>query len=457
MHSSRFEPVGFGVGSLLNDRYELVRKIGAGGMSVVYEAMDRALNNDRIAVKIFSPSLVSDSQMVERFHNEVLIMRKLSHPNIVRTFEFAQMGRGGFLMTMEYVNGVNLEQLLNGSALRERPSFGETVRILLEVCRAMSYAHKLGVIHRDLKPANILLSEQGEVKIADFGLARARAFTDKALTQVGECVGTPYYMAPEQIQEQEIDARADIYSIGIIGFELVTGAPPFQDSSWFELASKIIKEPMPEFPKRLRPPAWYRQFVLKASAKSPKDRFQSIEEVIVELEKHVSSESTFALDVPATNPKTRAAAILSQRTGKRKSFGFPGINLMPLVFLLSVGCLVMLILSVLTDRAGSSISEGVNRGMSVLDKVSETAKDLRTVVNEVVKHQDVIRQTMQAAREGEAVIIQRKADEAKAAAATPPKQDADTKTVPDATAKEKRESKPAEPSPAPAAETKPAQ
>lgn len=426
MQSSRFEPVGFGVGSLLNDRYELVRKIGAGGMSVVYEAMDRALNNDRIAVKIFSPSLVSDAQMVERFHNEVLIMRKLSHPNIVRTFEFAQMGRGGFLMTMEYVHGVNLEQLLNGSALRERPTFGETVRILLEVCRAMSYAHKLDVIHRDLKPANILISEQGEVKIADFGLARARSFTNKALTQAGECVGTPYYMAPEQIQEQDIDSRADIYSIGIIAFELVTGAPPFQDSSWFELASKIIKEPMPEFPKRLRPPAWYRQLVLKASAKNPKDRFQTIDEIITLLDSHVSSESTYALDVPAGNPKTRAAAILSQRR-QRRGFGFPSFNMMPLVFILSIGCLAMLILSVLTDKAGSSISEGVNRGMTVLDKVSETARDLRTVVTEVVKHQDIIRETMQSVRENEAAQ-QRKVDEAKAAAAAAQKGGREPKT-----------------------------
>lgn len=413
MQFSRFEPLGFGVGSLLADRYELVRKIGAGGMSVVYEAMDRALNNDRIAVKIFSPTVATEQQMIERFHNEVLIMRKLSHPNIVRTFEFAQLGRSGFIMTMEYVHGVNLEQLLNGSALRERPSFAETVRILLEVCKGIAHAHKQGVIHRDLKPANILLSDRGEVKVADFGLARALAFADKNITQAGECVGTPYYMAPEQIQEQVVDLRADIFSLGVIAFEMVTGAPPFQDTSWFELASKIIKQPLPEFPKRLRPPPWFRQFVLRASAKVPADRFQTVDEMIAVLEQHVGTESTIALDTQADR-KSRALANVTARR-KRAGHGMPHFNMMPLVFLLSLACLFVLVLSVLTDRAGNTISEHVQKGMTVVDKVSSAARDLKTVVTEVMKHQDEIRDTMKRAQ-GELAELEemkRKADKEK--------------------------------------------
>lgn len=386
MQQSRFEPMGLGVGTLLNNRYELLRKLGSGGMSVVFEASDKALSNEMVALKVFSPSLLADRALVDRFHNEVIITRKLTHPNIVRTFEFGQMEKGGYFMTMEYVRGVTLDQIIQQNALQERPSFAEVVRILLEICKGMAYAHSLGVVHRDLKPANILLSDTGQVKIADFGLARALLISDKQITQAGECVGTPFYMAPEQIQEQGADHRADIYSIGIIAYEMVTGNPPFQDDSWFQLASKIIRDPLPDFPKKIRPPAWFREFIAISASKNPADRFPNVDAMIQLLEQHCNTTSTYAIDTYRGTGAQKAQAIkeisaADPRFVTRKN---PvGIHFRPktgwaiFIMSLSVAVLGVLILVIYTERAASKVKQE-------LDQRGVTADSAVKVVDGVV-------------------------------------------------------------------------
>lgn len=278
MSNNRFEPLGLGVGTIINSRYDVVRKLGAGGMSAVYQVVDRALNNDLIALKLFEPRLTGDEVLLERFRNEVLITRKLTHPNIVRTYDFGEAQGRYYFMTMEHVHGVTLEKLIHAQSTGTL-SVLEGFKVLSEVLKGMSYAHSMGVIHRDLKPANVLISETGEVKITDFGLARTLEITNR-FTQAGECVGTPYYMAPEQIQEKNIDVRSDLYSVGIMAYELITGQVPFSDKSWFNLASKIVKEPLPPVVvKKGKVPVWLQEFIDKATAKNKEDRFSSADEM----------------------------------------------------------------------------------------------------------------------------------------------------------------------------------
>ncbi len=279
MAENRFEPLGLGAGTLINGRYDVTRKLGAGGMSAVFQVVDRALSNDVIALKLFEPRLTDDKTLLDRFRNEVLITRKLTHPNIVRTYDFGEAEKRYYFMTMEYIRGVTLEKLIE-SQLQGGLSFNEALKILSEILKGVAAAHKMGVIHRDLKPANVLISESGEVKITDFGLARTFEITQR-FTQAGECVGTPYYMAPEQIQEQETDERVDLYAIGIIAYELVTGEVPFAEKSWFNLANKIIKEPLPDLAEKVRKiPEWYTEFVKKATAKEKENRFRSADEML---------------------------------------------------------------------------------------------------------------------------------------------------------------------------------
>ncbi|MCB0360337.1 MAG: serine/threonine protein kinase, partial [Bdellovibrionales bacterium] len=275
---NHFEPLGLGAGSFIAGRYDVVTRLGAGGMSAVFKVVDRKLNNDTIALKLFEPKLLSDASQLERFRQEVLITRKLTHPNIVRTHDFGEAPESHYyFMTMEYVPGVGLDKLIHS---HEPPTFVESMRIFCEVLKGVAYAHEMGVIHRDLKPANILVGENNEVKIADFGLAKSLEM-NKQFTQAGECVGTPFYMAPEQIQEQELDERTDVYALGIIAYELVMGKVPFDKESWFDLASQIIKEPLQDFAtKKNRVPFWFQEFVKRATAKRKEERFRSVQEML---------------------------------------------------------------------------------------------------------------------------------------------------------------------------------
>lgn len=429
MQQSRFEPMGLGVGTLLNNRYELLRKLGSGGMSVVFEASDKALNNERVALKVFAPSLLSDRALVDRFHNEVIITRKLTHPSIVRTFEFGQMEKGGYFMTMEYVRGVTLDQIIQQNALQERPSFAEVVRILLEICKGMAHAHSLGVVHRDLKPANILLSETGQVKIADFGLARALLIVDKQITQAGECVGTPFYMAPEQIQEQGADHRADIYSIGIIAYEMVTGNPPFQDDSWFQLASKIIRDPLPDFPKKIRPPAWFREFVAVAAAKTPDERFPDVDSMVRLLEQHCNTTSTYAIDTYRGTDvhKTRAIKEISaadprfaNRGGGPIGFQFrPRRGWAIFIMSLSVAVLGILLLVIYTERAASKVRQEMDeRGVNA-DSAAKVVDGVVTLLKFSVENHKEIQKVAEQKKE-EQIIHQVLSDTPENSEITPP-------------------------------------
>ncbi|MEO6052713.1 MAG: serine/threonine-protein kinase, partial [Chthoniobacterales bacterium] len=202
---------------------EILELLGRGGMGAVYKARQKHLDRF-IALKILPPSSAHDPAFAERFTREAQALARLSHPNIVAVHDFGQTS-GFFYFLMEYVDGLNLRQLMDTQKIDSK----EALAIVPQICDALEYAHAKGIVHRDIKPENILLGKGGNVKIADFGLAKIITpdLNDLSLTRAGEVMGTVHYMAPEQIEHpQEVDHRADIYSLGVVFYQMLTGELP---------------------------------------------------------------------------------------------------------------------------------------------------------------------------------------------------------------------------------------
>ncbi|MCB0343837.1 MAG: serine/threonine protein kinase [Bdellovibrionales bacterium] len=377
----QYEPLGIGVGTLLCGRYDIVRKIGSGGMSAVYEAIDRKLENTRIAVKLLNPQVTSDNTVKERFRNEILITRKLTHPNIVRTFDFGESETGHQFITMEFINGTSLDRLLhNGRPL----PISDVTRILYDVIKAVSYAHSNDVLHRDIKPGNILLTKDGVVKLTDFGLARSEDF-EKRFTQTGECVGTPYYMSPEQIQGKAIDHRADLFACGIIAFEMSTGRVPFAEESWYNLATKIIKEPLPALGgKQNQVEPWFESFVRKATEKHADERFTSAEEMLGVLKDHVSVDEPLSEVFSTAAPTIRQPHIDSMYN--RGLTGPSFYKMAPYLFAGGIITMVVLVALAMTERQAGNVAENLDKGTRTISEFVDTLHQLKEAV--VFTHQN---------------------------------------------------------------------
>jgi eukaryotic-like serine/threonine-protein kinase len=258
---------------VLSANYELDREIGRGGMGIVYKARDRRLKRS-IAVKLLPPELAFRSEIRTRFLREAETAAQLSHPNIVPIYAVDE--RDGLVyFVMAYVEGENLGARLHREG---RLSFDETRRVLLEVARALAYAHERGVVHRDIKPDNILIDRDGRVMVTDFGIARAVSEgADSRLTATGMAIGTPAYMSPEQsMGEREIDGRSDLYSLGVVGYQMLTGEPPFQAGSTPALLVKHLSErPAPVAELCPDVPSDLDRAVMIMLEKEPDDRFSS--------------------------------------------------------------------------------------------------------------------------------------------------------------------------------------
>ena len=285
-------------GSVIAGRYEVVKRIGAGGMGMVFQAIDHELNDAVVALKLLLPHLASDEQIFKRFLNEVLVARSLSHPNIVRLHDIGKVEGSYYYISMELVDGYSLKERITvedevantaSTQFSFKPlTFDEALQILFDISSGVSYAHTKGVLHRDLKPGNVLISKKGEVKLADFGTARIMGM-DTSLTQTGQVIGTPDYMSPEQIRGEALDSACDIYSLGLIGYELVTGCRPYVADSAVAIAFKHLSEPLPPFGEKLKHiPGWYRALIEKATAKDRKQRFQNGKEFLADLQKNLT-------------------------------------------------------------------------------------------------------------------------------------------------------------------------
>lgn len=337
----------FKIGNTIGRRYEILDHIGFGAMGLVLKVADQALENDQLAVKILYPHLMADETLFARFMNEVLVARRLTHPNIVRTHDIGRDERGYYYISMEYVNGRNLEKLIYDE--HNPLAFNEVVRILCEIAKGVAFAHDEGIVHRDLKPQNVMITADGKVKVADFGLAEA-LWMKKNLTKTGESVGTPSYMAPEQIQGEQADHRADIYAFGIMAYEMVVRKRPFDDENWFKMAALHIMQPLPQFvTEESNIPAWYEGLVHRCAAKQPADRPQSMHEVVQQLEAALHGHTGQPLDFQpqvTVSPQQIEAAV--DRATSRRAWAF-GASMVAVLILL--GWFVYILLPVSVKRS----------------------------------------------------------------------------------------------------------
>ncbi len=258
-------------------KYRLVARLGRGGMAEVYKAYQPGLDR-YIGIKVLHAHLVDDQDFIGRFEREALAIGKLRHPNIVQAVDFDRDGETYF-MAMEFIDGPTLKDELKARKATNQPlTLQEISRVFTALCSAIDYAHSRGMVHRDIKPANVMINEEGQVVLTDFGIARIVGATQ--YTQTGALSGTPAYMSPEQGQGDRGDERSDIYSLGVMLYEMVTGMVPYDADTPFAVIMKHISEPLP-LPSKMNPnlPETVERIVLKAMSKSPDDRYQTAGEM----------------------------------------------------------------------------------------------------------------------------------------------------------------------------------
>ena len=260
-------------GQKISDRYQIIKSIGEGGMANVYLAYDTILDRN-VAVKVLRGDLSNDEKFVRRFQREALAASSLSHPNIVEVYDVGE-DNGEYYIVMEYVEGKHLKNLLKK---RGKLTLSEAVDIMLQITDGMAAAHDSYIIHRDIKPQNIMILENGLVKITDFGIAMAMNATQ--LTQTNSVMGSVHYLPPEQASGQGSTLQSDIYSMGIVMYELLTGELPFKGDNAVEIALKHLKEPIPDIREKLpNVPNSIYNIIKKATAKNPKNRYNDAREM----------------------------------------------------------------------------------------------------------------------------------------------------------------------------------
>ena len=294
-------------GAIFADRYLVIEDLGKGGMGKVYKVLDREIN-EKVALKLIKREISADRQTIERFQNEIKITRRITHKNVCRMYH---LGRENdtFYITMEFIRGENLKKIIR---MTKELSLEATLNIARQICDGLIEAHRLGIVHRDLKPQNIMIDEEGDVRIMDFGIASS--IETKGATLPGMMIGTPEYMSPEQIDGGEVDARSDLYSLGIIIYELLTGKTPFSGETPWSVAAKHKSE-APNDPRELNPaiPEAMSRVILKCLEKQKESRYQSAEELLTDLlnieEKHTRAETRLK-----TKQATKAKVTAARRT-----------------------------------------------------------------------------------------------------------------------------------------------
>ena len=293
---------------VFNDRYEVQRRIARGGMADVYLARDLLLDRP-VALKVLFSEFATDPSFVERFRREAQSAANLSHPNIVNVYDSGE-ANGTYFIVMEYVEGRSLAQIIRDEGAL---SPDRAADIATDIASALGFAHRNGVIHRDVKPGNVLISPIGQVKVTDFGIARAVS-TQENLTQTGTVMGTATYFSPEQARGESVDPRSDVYSLGVVLYEMIAGQPPFSGDNPVSVAYKHVQESPPSLRERNpRLPAPLEAITLKALAKNPANRYASADDLAADLRRFrdgrdVLAEPLLAPPAEATTAVRRTAA-----------------------------------------------------------------------------------------------------------------------------------------------------
>jgi len=290
----------------LQKEYEVLDELGRGGMAIVFKAKETELDRE-VAIKVLPFSLAFDKEFVERFQREARTSAKLEHPNIIPIYRVGKSGRVIYFV-MKFLRGKPLSSVLAARGAGLPPA--EIRRVLADVCRALAYAHKSGIVHRDIKPDNIMFDEHGHAVVTDFGIAKAAS--GGKLTGTGMSIGTPHYMSPEQAKAQALDGRSDIYSLGVVAYQCLTGGVPFDGEDSFSIGYKHIMEEIPTPPLENPEKRQLFEIVKKMMAKLPEQRFQNADELIGVLESGRSV--SFTTDATMALPAMTGARLSSSPT-----------------------------------------------------------------------------------------------------------------------------------------------
>ena len=294
-------------GTVFAGRYQVIEELGKGGMGKVYKVLDVKIK-EKIALKLLRSEIAGNRECIERFSNELRLARKISHRNVCRMFDLGE-DEGTYFITMEYVPGQDLKGLVRQS---RQLATGTAIAIAKQVCEGLAEAHRLGVVHRDLKPSNIFIDQEGNARIMDFGIART--LQAKRVTGTGVMIGTPEYMSPEQVEGKDIDLRSDIYSLGTILYEMVTGQVPFEGDSPFTIGMKQKGE-IARNPKDLNAqiPDAFSRMIMKCLEKDRAKRYQSADDALAELKKIEEGMTTDAWAPAPLKEKSDSALKFSWR------------------------------------------------------------------------------------------------------------------------------------------------
>jgi tRNA A-37 threonylcarbamoyl transferase component Bud32 len=341
--------------------YKITAKIGEGGMAVVYKGYQQSLNR-YVAIKVLRSELAQDEQFVTRFRREALAVAELSHPNILHVYD-AGVAHGMYYIVMAYVDGGSLRDLIAQGPME----MDYAVSMAAQLADALDHAHRQGIVHRDVKPNNVLITRDGRPLLTDFGIAKALNET-QALTRTGTSIGTPEYMAPEQIQGQKVDGRTDIYALGIVLYEMLVGWAPFSATTPVAALYKQVNEPPPPLRQaNISVPDWLDAVVIKALAKRPQDRYQHSGEFAEALRQR-RAPTRVPPPVPAGTPVP-----VTKKTGEQKRRK----SIVPLL----IGAIVLLLVAVAVaavvlfgDGSGGT-PEGTPRVVTITRVITPTAAE----------------------------------------------------------------------------------